>query len=90
MVFSVKILLDSPFFFFYNVSAFLNVQFLIQRKNFCLMEPENLNMSSKNKDSIDNVDKFASDDDFGSLYVKDELFLMLIDNLMKRIPDNQS
>ncbi|MBR6711993.1 MAG: hypothetical protein IKI76_03255 [Selenomonadaceae bacterium] len=54
------------------------------------MEPENLNMSSENKDSIDNVDKFAFDDDFGSLYVKDELFLMLIDNLMKRIPDNQS
>jgi len=54
------------------------------------MEPENLNMSSENKDSIDNVDKTVADDDFGSLYVKDELFLMLIDNLMKRIPDNQS
>lgn len=54
------------------------------------MELENLNMNSENKDSIDNVDKFASDDDFGSLYVKDELFLMLIDNLMKRIPDNQT
>ena len=34
MVFSVKIFLDSLFFFFYNASAFLNVQFLIQRKNF--------------------------------------------------------
>lgn len=54
------------------------------------MEPENLNMNSETKDSIDNVDKTVADDDFGSLYVKDELFLMLIDNLMKRIPDNQS
>ncbi|MBD3880044.1 MAG: hypothetical protein SR1Q5_10290 [Quinella sp. 1Q5] len=54
------------------------------------MEDKDLNISSETKDSIDNVDKFASDDDFGSLYVKDELFLMLIDNLMKRIPDNQS
>ncbi|MBQ3444566.1 MAG: hypothetical protein IJG33_15140 [Selenomonadaceae bacterium] len=54
------------------------------------MELENLNMNSENKDSIDNVDKSVDDEDFGSLYVKDELFLMLIDNLMKRIPDNQS
>ena len=54
------------------------------------MELENLNMNSENKDSIDNVDKSDDDDDFGSLYVKDELFLMLIDNLMKRIPDNQT
>ena len=90
MVFSVKILLDSPFFFFYNDSAFLNVQFLIKRKNFCFMEVKDLNISSENKDSIDNVDKSVDDEDFGSLYVKDELFLMLIDNLMKRIPDNKS
>ena len=54
------------------------------------MEPENLNMSSETKDLIDNVDKSDDDDDFGSLYVKDELFLMIIDDLMKRIRDNQS
>ena len=51
------------------------------------MEQENLNMNLEIKDS---ENKIKDDDDLGSLYVTNELFFMMIDDLIKRIHDNQS
>ena len=51
-------------------------------------EKENSIKSNEKGDSATTDDKILADDDFGSIYVSDEMFLKLIDELKKRHEPN--
>ncbi len=51
-------------------------------------ERENSTKSNDNEDSATTDDKILADDDFGSIYVSDETFLKLMEELKKRHEPN--